>query len=129
MRRFISILLTILVIAITLSACADKSTAPEAIEKYLETKVKGDGDKLATLSCKAYEAEALLDAASFESVSARIDDLDCKETGKQDTFTLISCEGTLVIQYRGEDPREQSLGGTNYLAIKEDGEWKMCGEQ
>ncbi|MBI5957590.1 MAG: hypothetical protein HY866_02575 [Chloroflexi bacterium] len=129
MRRHLSILLTLLLISLTLSACADKSSAPESIENYLKTKVKGDADKLASLSCKEYEAQALLDAASFESVNARIDKLTCKETGKQDKFTLISCEGTLVIQYRGEDPREQNLSGTTYLAIKEDDEWKMCGQQ
>jgi hypothetical protein len=129
MRRSSVFSIILLIILLTLSACADKASAPDSIENYLKTKVKGDGNKLASLSCKDYEAQALLDAASFESVDAKIENLTCKETGKDGQFTLVTCEGKLIVQYRGEDPREQSLGGTTYRAVQEDDEWKMCGEQ
>lgn len=122
-------LLIILLLAMALVGCANQGSAPDAIEKYLKARVSGDEEKLAGLSCKAWEAQASADAASFQSVEARIDGLECKEAGKDSSVTLVTCSGTLVIQYRGEEPREQGLGDVTYRAVKEDGEWKMCGEQ
>lgn len=118
-----------LLLTLALSACAKSVSAPDAIEAYLKAKVAGDERKLAAQSCKAWEVQAALDAAPFRSVDARLDNLSCRVTGQDGDATLVVCEGTLVIQYRGEDPRQQSLAGTVYRVIKEDGEWKMCGEQ
>ncbi len=123
------LIVSFLVFLLMLSACAKKANAPETIEKYLKAKVSGDEDKLVSLSCKSWEAQAALEAAPFQSVDAEIHDIACQETGRSDKYTLVTCEGKLVIKYRGEDPREQSLGGTTYRAIEEDGEWKMCGTQ
>jgi hypothetical protein len=127
MRR--SLFLTLLLALLILAACADKGSAPDAIESYLKAKIKSDDDKLVSLSCKDWEPHALLDAKSFESVTAEFRDMACKEAGQDGEYTLVTCEGTLIIQYRGEDPREQNLGGVTYRAIQEDDEWKMCGEQ
>lgn len=130
MRHTLSLLLlSWLLLALALSACARSVSAPDAIEAYLKAKVAGDERKLTALSCKAWEMQAALDAAPFRSVEARLDNLACRATGQDGDATLVVCEGTLVIQYRGEDPRQQPLAGTVYRAIKEDGEWKMCGEQ
>lgn len=120
-------IIVLLVMLLALSACAEKANAPETIEKYLKAKVSGDESKLIGLSCKTWEAQAALEAAPFQSVKAEIHNIACQETGRDGKYTLITCEGTLVIQYRGEDPREQSLSGTKYRAVEEDGEWKMCG--
>lgn len=119
----------LLLLTLALSACAKSVSAPDAIEAYLKAKVAGDERKLTSLSCKAWEMQATLDAAPFRSVDARLDNLSCRVTGQEGDATLVVCEGTLIIQYRGEDPRQQSLAGTVYRVIKEDGEWKMCGEQ
>ncbi len=129
MRTVILTLLALLLVPLLLSACADKGTASDAVEKYLKAKIASDDNKLVSLSCKDWEAQALLEAKSFESVTAEFKDMSCKETGKAEQYTLITCNGTLIIQYRGEDPRQQSLGGTTYRAIQEDGKWKMCGMQ
>jgi hypothetical protein len=129
MRRFMMMLFVLLVPFAVLSACADKSTAPAAVESYLKAKIASDDNKLVSLSCKDWEAQALLEAKSFESVTAEFKNMSCKEAGKDGNYTLVTCDGTLVIQYRGEDPREQNLSGTTYRAIQEDGKWKMCGQQ
>jgi hypothetical protein len=129
MRRLVLSTLLLLCGILVLAACAKEGSAPDAIEKYLKAKVASDEDKLVSLSCAAWEAKALLDAKSFESVKAEIQNMSCNENGQEDDYTLVTCEGTLIIEYRGEDPREQSLSGTTYRAIKEDDEWKMCGEQ
>jgi len=127
MRR--ALILSTLLMLFVLTGCAKKATAPQAIEDYLKAKVSGNEDKLVGLSCKAQEAQAALDVVPFQSVEAKIDGLRCQQSGQDGDYTLVTCEGTLVIQYRGEDPRSQSLSGTTYRALKEDGDWKMCGEQ
>ncbi|MBN2306312.1 MAG: hypothetical protein JXQ72_17650 [Anaerolineae bacterium] len=127
MSRYLILLAVLL--ALILAACADEGSAPDAVEKYLKAKIASDADKLVELSCKAWEAQAQLDAAPFESVNAELQDMSCKDTGKDGEYTLVTCAGTLVIEYRGEDPRQQDLSETTYRAIKEDGEWRMCGEQ
>lgn len=129
MRQSHALMIALLVICLALAACAEQGSAPAAIEKYLKAKIAGDEDRLVGLACKAWEAQAMLDAASFRSVKAELHNMSCKENGKEADFTLVTCQGTLIVQYRGENPREQSLSGITYRAIKEDGEWKMCGEQ
>jgi hypothetical protein len=127
MRR--ALILCTLLLLLILTGCAKKATAPQAIENYLKAKVSGNEDKLVSLSCKDWEAQAALDVVPFQSVEAKIDNLSCKKSGQDGSYTLVTCEGTLVIQYRGENPRSQSLSGTTSRALQEDGDWKMCGEQ
>jgi len=128
MRRF-AFLIFLVVASLVLGACAEESTASTVVESYLKAKISGDENKLVSLSCKSWEAQAALDAAPFKSVKAELKDLACRENGTDGGATLVICDGTLIIQYRGEDPREQSLAETQYRAVKEDGEWKLCGEQ
>lgn len=123
MRRFCFIILVL-----TLAACADKGSAPDAVEKYLKAQVAGDADKMIDLSCKDWEAEAQLDSASFQSVEAKTQDLSCRSNGKDGNYTLVKCEGKIVVVYRGEN-RDFDLSGSTYRAIQEDGKWKMCGDQ
>lgn len=126
MRRF-ALLITILLLILT--ACAEKGSATDAIEKYLKARVAGDEEKLVAASCPEWEAQARAEAASFQSVDASIDGLKCAEAGKDGDYTLVTCEGTIVIQYRGEEPREQALPDLTYRALKIDDEWTMCGTQ
>lgn len=125
MRRFFFL---ILVLTLALVSCADKGSAPDAVEKYLKAKAAADADKMINLSCKEWEAQAQLDAASFQSVDAKTQDLSCRSNGKDGKYTLVSCEGKIVVAYRGEN-REFNLSEATYRAIQEDDEWKMCGEQ
>ncbi len=128
MLRFRHIVFSLIIFSLILSACANKSSAPDAVENYLKAKITSDAEKLVNLSCKDWEAQALLDAAPFESVDATFEGMSCKEAGKEDKFTLVTCEGILSFEYQGE-LRQQNLNEVSYLAIKENGEWKMCGEK
>jgi hypothetical protein len=129
MRRTHSALILLALLTLALSACAGSVSAPDAIESYLKAKIAADERKLASLACAAWEAQAALEAAPFRSVKAEFDGLACRENGQDGGATLVTCEGTLVITYHGEAPRQQSLAGTTYRAVKEDGAWKMCGMQ
>lgn len=118
-----------LILTLIAAACASEGSPTEAIASYLTTQVTGDADKLVGLSCAAWEADAKAAAAAFQSVDARIEELKCQTAGKAGNDTLVTCSGTLVIQYRGEAPREQALPALMYRARKENGTWKMCGTQ
>jgi hypothetical protein len=126
--RLFAFALLLIILSLILAACADEGSAPNAVEDYLKAKVSGDEDQLVNLSCKDWEAQALLDAAPFKSVDAEFEGMSCKEAGKENNFTLVTCEGILSYEYQGE-LREQNLSDVSYLAIKENGEWKMCGEK
>jgi hypothetical protein len=128
MLRFRLFAFVLITLSFVLAACADEGSASDAVENYLKAKIASDADKLTSLSCKDWEAQALLDAAPFESVDAKFDGMSCKEAGKEDQFTLVTCEGTLSFEYQGE-LRKQNLSEVSYLTIKENGEWKMCGEK
>lgn len=127
--RMLVLLVLLISLSALLAACADEGSASKTVENYLKAKVSADEDKLINLSCKDWEIQARTkDAQSFKSVEAELNGLSCKDAGKQDDFTLVACEGTITAVYDGEQ-REQDLSAITYLAIKEDGEWKMCGEQ
>ena len=127
MRRLI--LLGVITFSLMLSACAKESSASEAIESYLKAKVDSDAEKLVALACADYEAEATLDADSFAGLNAKLQGLTCTESGTEGDSTLVTCNGTLQIEYRGEEPRTSPLDDTVYLARKVGGEWKMCGQR
>lgn len=128
MRRSALPIVTLSVVLLLLAACAKQGSASDVIEQYLKAKVSSNADKLAGLSCKEWEGQAAQDATSFESVKAELQNMACTTGGKDGTYTLVTCEGKIVVAYQGET-REFPLNATTYRAIQEDGEWKMCGEQ
>jgi len=127
MRRFALPLLLVLG-ALALAACADSGNPADAIEAYLRAKVEADADKMVSLACPAWEAQALEEAASFSAVRAELEDMACETSGEDGEYTLVRCSGELIIHYGGEEPRRQPLSDITYRAIEDDGEWKMCGE-
>ncbi len=129
MRHILLLAATVVIGLLTLAACADQDSATDAIARYLKAQVAGDTDQLIAGSCPEWEAGAKAAAAAFQSVDADIENLSCKETGKDGDYTLVTCSGTIVLQYRGEDQRRQALPGLTYRAIEQDGAWKMCGTQ
>lgn len=128
MRRFALFLLLALG-ALALAACADSGSASDAVEAYLRAKVEADADKMVSLACPAWEAQALEEAASFKAVRAELEDMACEARGEEGDYTLVVCSGELIIHYGGEEPRRQPLSDITYRAAEDDGEWKMCGER
>ena len=129
MRRPLWLILALALASVILAACAEEGSASDAVARYLKAKVAGNEAELVKLSCADWEAQAALDAAPFKGVSAKIDGLKCQDAGKDGEDSLVTCTGTLTIQYRGEDPRQQPLGDETYRARREDGKWKLCGQE
>jgi hypothetical protein len=126
MRRHSTLITLLLLVLLILTACADEGSPTKAVEKYLKAKVAGQKDKRISLACKEWEMKAELDS-SFDSADAELKDVSCKKDGTDGEYTLVTCEGTIQRNYEAEESQEQELPRQTFRAIKEDGEWKMCG--
>jgi len=122
------LLLTFLLLPV-LSACGGSgqtNDAAAAIEAYNQALVAKDANRLANLSCAAWEADAKNELDSFGAVSARLEEPSCQVSGKDGEYTLVSCTGKIIADYNGEN-LEINLGDRTYKAINEGGDWRMCG--
>ncbi len=110
---------------LVLAACAQDDPSA-TVEAYLQAKVASNLETLQRLSCAAWEAQAVVEASSFESMNAELQDMRCRQNGQDGEYTLVECEGKIVTVYNGET-REWDLGAFPYRLLQEDGEWRMCG--
>lgn len=108
------------------SAGADARGAADAIEAYLQARVESNVDRLSLLSCSDWEAQAQIEASTFEAMNAVLDGVSCNDAGTEGDLTLVSCQGKIVTTYQGET-REWSVAEHPFLARQEGGEWRMCG--
>jgi hypothetical protein len=120
----------LLVIAVgllfALTACAPSDSDPSAaMMSYLQARTEADATKMQSLSCAEWEDQAAIQAQSFRSMNAELQDVSCTTGGQEGDYTLVSCEGEIITSYNGEN-RAWELG--SYRMKQEDGEWKMCGE-
>lgn len=117
-------------LALLLAGCGGRGQstagAARAIEAYLQARVQSDVDKMTLLSCPEWEAQARIEATSFQSMNARLDGVTCQENGGDASNTLVSCQGKIVTTYQGET-REWGVADHPYKAVQQDGEWRMCG--
>ncbi len=111
-----------------LSACGQQDSPVQAVENYLKLRVASDSPKLLAISCKDWEGQASVEAASFQSMNAKLDGMNCKQAGEDGQYTLVACQGKIVTTYAGET-RGWDLAAKNFRVVKEDGQWKMCGYQ
>jgi len=112
-----------------LAACgggADPAGAAQTVEAYLQARVEEDVDQMILLSCPEWEAQARLEAVSFEAMDATLEGVTCQPGTSQDDGTLVDCDGKIVTTYQGEQ-REWSVSEHPYRVVQQDGEWRMCG--
>lgn len=126
MKRIV--LLALMALAALLAACgggggsAGTSDPARTVERYLTAKVGRDADTVRALLCSEMEADLERETRTFDTVSdARIEGLAC-EVVDEDT---VRCDGRIVASY-GTEETEFAL--SSYRVVKEDGEWRWCGE-
>lgn len=124
-RRIVFI---ILLAAAVLTACSGskKSAAVQAMESYLKAFVAKDANLTSTLSCKAWEPQALLEVDSFQGVETQLQDMVCAETGTDGDKTLVQCTGKIVASY-GNEKQEFDLSQRTYELVQQSGNWLVCG--
>jgi hypothetical protein len=116
-----------MIISIMLFGCTkDNGDATIAIESYIQALSDRDTTMVSNLSCADWEQSALVEADSFTSVGSSVENLACSEDGKEGSDRIVSCTGTLVLDYNGE-AQQIDLSKRTYIARMEDGEWRMCG--
>jgi hypothetical protein len=125
-RSVILTLVAVLVGVLSLAACGQQDSPVQAITAYLQYRVASDEAKLLALSCKDWEGQARTEAASFQSMNAKLEGMACSQAGTDGQFTVVACTGKIITTYAGET-RSRDLAERNFKAIQEDGRWKMCG--
>jgi hypothetical protein len=114
------LLSTVLIMA----ACAASGAGDPArtVEKYIQAKVKGDATMMRGLLCSQMEAQLQQEANTFTGVAGvNIEGMACQQDGE----STVRCQGKIVALY-GKENMEFPL--VAYRVVKEDGEWKWCGE-
>lgn len=122
MKKILFLLFSVMLL---LAGCATEADPADTIINYLEARLDSDVDRLRELSCADWESQVGMQAASFQSIDASLEDVSCQTNGTQDEMTVVECTGKIVYDYDGER-NERELG--DFLVIQENGDWKMCGE-
>lgn len=101
-------------------------SAAQTVQSYLQARVQSDVDKMIGLSCAAWESQARVEAASFKSMKATLDNVSCKDAGADSNTTLVACTGKIVTSYNGES-RDWSVSDRQFKVVQDRGDWRMCG--
>jgi outer membrane lipoprotein-sorting protein len=121
------LILSLILAAIILAACATKTDAPaQAVQNYLNALVNKEADKLPTLVCGEWEEDALIELDSFQAVTARLENVACSQTGTDGDTALVLCTGNIVATYNDED-QKLDLSTRTYQVIEQGGDWLVCG--
>jgi hypothetical protein len=116
----------LLLAALALAGCAKSQKPQEPVTVFLKAMLAGEKDKALGVVCPEWEAQAGLELDAFSGVTGKLEGAICQKAGTDGGYTLITCQGKMVLDYRGE-LRDRSLEGTTYLVKKIDGDWKVCG--
>lgn len=117
------------VFAIILTACSASTNSPsQVIEEYIQSLNNKDSVEISNLSCSDWEANALAEVDSLTGVGSKVENLECKQTGQNNTEIYILCTGIIALDYNGE-AQQIDLSTRTFITRQEDGEWRMCGYQ
>ena len=117
-QLFLLIILTVIMTACVSSG--EQAGPADTVLQYMQAKIDGNTELLASLLCAELESTLNREAQSFATVDAMLEDAACTSDGD-----IVTCTGAIVADYGGEDT-EFPL--TSYRVVQEDGTWKWCGE-
>lgn len=126
--RKLAILSFVILMSLSLAACgSSKTDAPaKAVENYLTALVEKKSDRVPTLVCGSWEQDALVELDSFQAVTAKLDNVSCKQTGTDGNTALVQCTGNIIATYNNED-QKLDLSTRTYQVTQEGGDWLVCG--
>ena len=123
------LIITVMLFALLLSACASKTDAPAAaVEAYWKAMAAKDNAALSSLSCPDYEATAISTMDSFLAVDLVLTDLSCASTNNTGDKADVTCKGSMVASY-GTEKMDFDLASKTFKAVNPAGDWLMCGEK
>jgi len=121
------VLVLSIAIMMLLSACGSKpaASAADATYAYLQALADKDKEMVVSLTCKAWEEQAILEVDALMSVGAALNDVSCQQTGEEGENALVVCSGSLDLTYNDEI-RAIELNKRTYTMAMEDGQWRVC---
>jgi hypothetical protein len=124
------IFITMMVLALLLSACAKKNSdlPAAAVEAFWKAMAAKDGTALSNLSCADYESTASSTLDSFLTVDLKLSDLSCSSSNNTGDKADVTCKGSLNASY-GTEKMNFDLSNKTFLATNPKGDWLMCGEK
>ena len=132
MKRKLFILLILLSAALLITGCQSEGSqaagnpAAKALVTYLNALSTKDEAALTTLSCADWEANALLELDSLQSVQTQLEGLSCQQNASSDGSVTVTCQGKIVSSYGGE-VQEFDLSQRTYKMVEQGGDWLVCG--
>jgi hypothetical protein len=122
------VLLALIGLSCLIAACTpEKSEAARTVEVYLQALVEKDETRLVALSCPDYELDALLELDAFQNVVTSLAELNCADSGTEEDFTLVRCEGRILASY-GAEQLEFDLSERTYRLLSTPDGWLVCGD-
>jgi hypothetical protein len=92
---------------------------------YLQARVEGNVNQMQALSCSSWDNQAIIQAQSFRSMNASLENVACHTVSSDSSQATVACEGHILTEYNGQT-RTWELG--SYRFVVESGSWQMCGE-
>ena len=102
------------------------SPAVQTLENYLKALADKNDTAYAQLICPDWEMDAFLEYDAYQGVKTSLSNLACSQTGEQDGFTLVTCQGKLSLSYQSEQ-QEVDLSQRSYRLIQKNETWQVCG--
>lgn len=100
-------------------------TPDQVMYRYLNARLVADGAQMQSLSCAAWDAQALLQSQSFRAMRAELLNVACFTASQSGANAVVRCDGVIQTEYNGE-LRQWELG--SYAMTQESGAWRVCGE-
>jgi len=114
---------------LTLPACIQSQDGGGAIvQAYLQALVDGNKDRMISLTCGDFQAEAILEFDSFQGVKSSLENVTCKQTGGDEKTKEVTCTGKISATY-GNEIQEFDLSSQTYRLNLEGQEWLICGRE
>ena len=105
---------------------AVNSPAVQALENYLKALADKNETAYSQLICPDWEMDAFLEFDAYQGVKTSLSELSCRQTGEQDSFTLVTCQGMLTLSY-GNEIQELDLSNRIYRLSLKNEVWQVCG--
>jgi hypothetical protein len=126
LKTMFYVLATVLLL-IGLGACTQSDNPSQVIESYLAALVANDEVLAVNLSCAAWEEQAKAEGEAFKGVESNLEGPDCQTIDENTESASVNCTGEIIFVYAGGEDQTLELKHRTFSAVKEAGEWKMCG--
>lgn len=119
---------SILLALLFLAGCTASAGPADAMAAYWQALIAKDGAQISSLSCAAFEEEAMVTLESFNSVEIKLKDLACAVNSESGDTASVTCNGSIIASYGAED-LVIDLSQRSYSVKKEGGDWRVCGAE